>query len=472
MSRKPTTCDDCGMQPARRREGRWLGLAVAVALGVAALGGAATIHAADAAQVSSSSALATPEQRALESLALKLAKAPEVERARRAARAQFLADPTARLPAAQQTLNGALDEMVFNTITDVANSDTSQPRVQWVSLAAHRWFDVDVPGGRVGLDNPDNIYRSISIDGASRYRITGKLAPVPATQYSFLVYGSPPDEAERLKTIDTPVAGILDKDLKAEADGSFVITVDSEPANGRVNHLQIDGHATKILLRDTLGDWTKQAPGSVRIERVGGPAVQPLSEAELVRRAAAAIPADVAYWLKFNSGYIYQLPANRFARPVARGGGWGFMAQGHFDLAADEALIVTIDPLAAKYIGFQLGDPWLRSREYRHRTGSLNNSQARPNSDGSYTYAIAARDPGIHNWLDSDGLQQGTMLIRWQALTKKTDTAEGVIKQVQVLKLADLERLLPKDVARSTPEERKAQLQARLASYQSRLQAP
>lgn len=295
---------------------------------------------------------------------------------------------------------------------------------------------------------------------------------MPGVQYSLLVYGSPPDEETRLKNVDTPIAGLIGSELRTDADGSFVVTVDNEPANGRTNHLQTNRYANKILLRDTLGDWTRQSPGVLRVERVGGPALPSVSESELARRAAAAIPVDVAYWLKFNSGYIYQLSANRFAKPVARGGGWGFMAQGHFELGADEALVVTVDPLGAKYIGFQLGDPWLRSREYRHLNGSLNNTQAKPNSDGSFTYVIAARDPGIHNWLDTDGLQQGSMLIRWQALAKKVDNAEGVIKQVQLVKIADLDRLLPKDVARATPAERKAQLSTRLASYQSRLRTP
>lgn len=474
MSKKESACDACGVDDTWL-ERRVLGVVITLALGITALSTislvraeAATAAAANEATVQGS-ATATVDQRDMEKLALKLAKQPAVEQARREARKQFLADRAAGTAAGVRTLDGALDEMVFNTIADVANSDASQPRVQWVSAAEHSWFGLNVPGARLGLDNPDNIYRSVTIDGESIYRITGRLAKAPGIQYSFLVYGSAPDEAERLKTIDTPLAGLLDKDLKTEADGSFVITIDSEPANGRVNHLQTNRYASKLLLRDTLGDWTQQAPASVHIERVGGPVQPRVTEAELVRRAASAIPTDVTYWLKFNNGYIYQAPANKFAKPVARGGGWGFMAQGNFDLAADEALIVTIDPLAAKYIGFQLGDPWLRSREYRHKNGSLNNTQAKPNSDGSFTYVIAARDPGIYNWLDSDGLQQGSMLIRWQALAKKVDKAEGVIKQTQKVRIADLERLLPKDVARATPAEREAQLAARLASYQLRL---
>ena len=35
-----------------------------------------------------------------------------------------------------------------------------------------------------------------------------------------------------------------------------------------------------------------------------------------------------------------------------------------------------------------------------------------PNADGTYTYVIAARDPGVHNWIDTDGLREGILTLR------------------------------------------------------------
>jgi hypothetical protein len=55
------------------------------------------------------------------------------------------------------------------------------------------------------------------------------------------------------------------------ADGSFTITVDSTPADGRPNHLQLPSDATLIAARNTLSDWNTQVPMSLSIERVGGP---------------------------------------------------------------------------------------------------------------------------------------------------------------------------------------------------------
>ncbi len=46
------------------------------------------------------------------------------------------------------------------------------------------------------------------------------------------------------------------------------------------------------------------------------------------------------------------------------------------------------------------------------RTGSLNKVQSVPNDDGSYTYVISPVDPGVANWIDSDGLREGVLTLR------------------------------------------------------------
>jgi hypothetical protein len=68
------------------------------------------------------------------------------------------------------------------------------------------------------------------------------------------------------------------------------------------------------------------------------------------------------------------------------------------------------------------------SVEHVRDTGSLNNRQARPNKDGTYTYVIAARDPGVHNSLSTGGLHEGQVLIRWQAFQSATAKADGALR--------------------------------------------
>ena len=125
-------------------------------------------------------------------------------------------------------------------------------------------------------------------------------------------------------------------------------------------------------------------------------------------------------------------------------------ANGNFKIADDEALVVTLDPLGAKYVGFDLTNHWLVSLEHIRGTGSLNNEQAQRSPDGSITYVIAARDPGVYNWLSTSGFHTGNILIRWQALPESTTTADGAIQSVKVVKLNALSAALPADTQRVT----------------------
>jgi hypothetical protein len=154
-----------------------------------------------------------------------------------------------------------------------------------------------------------------------------------------------------------------------------------------------------------------------------------------------------------------------------RGGGWGFAANGNFKIADDEALVVTLDPLGAQYVGFDLTTPWLVSLEHVHGSGSLNNTQAQANPDGTITYVIAPKDPGVYNWLSTSGLHAGNILIRWQALPESVTSAERAVRSVQVVKLAGLSAALPSPARRVTVSERRQLAEERAANYARRYAA-
>jgi len=96
-------------------------------------------------------------------------------------------------------------------------------------------------------------------------------------------------------------------------------------------------------------------------------------------------------------------------------------------------------------------------RDYVNHTGSLNNFQAAANPDGSITYVIAARDPGVQNWLDTDGLHEGVMLLRWEMLRTTPDPIKAV-RDVKVVKLGDVAATLPFPTPNFTTEQRRNQI--------------
>ena len=72
----------------------------------------------------------------------------------------------------------------------------------------------------------------------------------------------------------------------------------------------------------------------------------------------------------------------------------------------------------AEYFTVPLSNIWGTTLDLVDRTGSLNKAQSVANEDGTYTYVISAPDPGVANWIDSDGLNEAIL-----------DVADGRIRR-------------------------------------------
>ncbi|MEE8165621.1 MAG: hypothetical protein V3T64_08630 [Myxococcota bacterium] len=55
------------------------------------------------------------------------------------------------------------------------NQDPLYPRVTTITRLGHKLGDLDVPGTRWGIDNPDSVYRVIPISGDEKYIIRGSV---------------------------------------------------------------------------------------------------------------------------------------------------------------------------------------------------------------------------------------------------------------------------------------------------------
>jgi hypothetical protein len=106
---------------------------------------------------------------------------------------------------------------------------------------------------------------------------------------------------------------------------------------------------------------------------------------------------------------------------------------GHFQLAADEGLLVTFKPADVPYWGISLTNYWFEAISYADHRSHLNNSTVQYQDDGSVRVIIASQDPGQANWIDTQGHLTGTMMLRWSRTNLPMPEIES-----QVVKLADL----------------------------------
>ena len=149
---------------------------------------------------------------------------------------------------------------------------------------------------------------------------------------------------------------------------------------------------------------------------------------------------------------------------------WGMTAPGKFEIADDEALVFTLQPQGARYLGVLITDPWMVSVDYSRRGSSLNNLQAWHNPDGSITYVVAARDPEVHNWLDTGGIHDGALLVRWELVEDTLDPTTAVV-DAKLVKLRNLSSALPFAMPSVSNAERKVLIARRYKHYLRRLHA-
>ncbi len=309
-----------------------------------------------------------------------------------------------------------------------------------------------------GGPNADNVYHHARIDAARRYRINGQMNScedwVLTIRRGFMhqpTWGT-------VHQVTAHALGI------AEGD-HFELILGGEPAGERWVPLP-DG-SVMATLREYYYDWRPLEPARMTIEclddDLDAPS-PPLGAGELAARLADAVTGiehSLRYWNEYLEGYRAAGVANTFAEPITVGKG---LADAHYafcfwDLADDDALVVTTTVPAARHWSFQLymlGT--FEPVDLLEHQSSLNQTQLGVDPDGLVRVVLAQRDPGVTNWLDAAGRRHGLM-------TYRTFWAGGApLPEVttEVVPLGELDRRLATS-ARSTPAERAATLAARRA---------
>lgn len=402
-------------------------------------------------------------------------------------------------------LDAAVNEYAMAAAFQQQILNSNQPTVVTQVAPPHTWGGALVPGSRILYDNPDTVYRFMGVNGASSYVITGSFDGDMPADTTFSVLTGLTGNTSYVLTKDQLVLG---------SDGrSFTITADSSPANGRPNHLQLTSDTTLIAARNTLSDWTNEQPMTLEITRVGGPPnslfsqlggfaipgigpavvnnpllttlvslVPPLPfDVPILRGTVTAV--IMALGIQRESTYMAVAttdPAtgelrqpNVLPNPSRNAEFLATQLQsaGYFQLADDEALVVTIDPGNANYFVVPVTNDWTITRDYWNEQTSLNISQATPNDDGTYTIVISKADPTVNgqhvaNWVSTGGLNQGTVSMRFQDLDLADPNTPTV--SAQKVALGQLDTVLPPGTTYLTDVGREAQLAERKAGFDAR----
>lgn len=288
---------------------------------------------------------------------------------------------------------------------------------------------------RQGLDNPDAVYFHAYLTDGAGYVVRGRRGTTADLSFQVMGGGYGPDGAP------PSLAAFDDRELDLADDGSFEIHLGPYAAGAKT-----------LIVREVFNDWETEERGTLWIERVGQPghAAVPLTAARLAQRyeiAAKLLTGSIRTWFAFPDFFQNKEPANTLTAPASTPGGLSSQRSsiGHYDLAADEALLVEVPECAdCSYQAIQIGSDWYASTDYETHQTSLTKAQAVTDPDGVMRFVVSEQPPGgapIANWLETTGHRTGPMMLRWQRLTRDLGPADG--PRVRVIRADEAPEVLP-----------------------------
>jgi hypothetical protein len=313
--------------------------------------------------------------------------------------------------------------------------------------------------------NPDTVYAFAPVDPAGVYRISGVKGTEAIAAITLRKGGAHLGQrcAARVGEIDFQA-------VEADAAGSFSFVLSGRrPERLSGQWFELHPEATCLMLRRVTKD-ASQRDGVCGIERLDRPRARLALSDGQVRERMANMARYTASQNEFLLSYLQRLRRLGAERGFVlddQSGYGGLIVQSHyfhmFSLGTDEALILESDlPGVCRYWSIQVISPFASTLDYVLHQSSLNDHQARIDSDGSVRMVLSLTDPGVPNWLDPGGWREGGVQWRWNEVDRSPEP------RVKKIKLSDLREHLPGDTPRMSPESRAASLSARADYYQQR----
>ena len=291
-----------------------------------------------------------------------------------------------------------------------------------IAACTHLAFDYDRdhpflqsgtgPFTKMGLDNPDTLYFGTRVQAGHEYVVTGRRGTT--TDLSFQLLGGEYTE----DNVPDSETAFDDRKLTIAAEGGFQWRF-TPAANAQ------------LVIREVYNDWSAQR-GMVAIARTdtAGTAPAPLTRDLIEKRWAVAgkqLVQRIKTWLQFPQWFYMNIPVNTMVAPRLTPGGLAtqYSSAGHFELAPEQALVITLPVTDAPYLGFQLGSMWYVSLDYINHQTSLNGTQAQADPDGKIRIVVSEQSPGVTNWVETLGHRKGFLQFRWQRVSRELTEADG-----------------------------------------------
>ncbi|MEO8723049.1 MAG: DUF1214 domain-containing protein [Sphingobium sp.] len=368
------------------------------------------------------------------------------------------ADPGRTLDEQTQVTQAMVWDLV-GELQSLANLDRDHPT--WTSLlnGASRRFNA----------NADATYAVAYIRGSGTYRVSGRRG---TTKMMYLQVGTGILGVGNLDR-HTMLGDLNIDDCEMSADGRFEVILSAERPEGYTGTwMQLDASRDDSFawVRQVSYDWLNEVDGQLSIQRIDRPIRKkdptPDEYASNLLFAASMVRDDMLAMFRMMNQQIEGVEVNRFVDVSESFGSAGIVGQaythGVIQVAEDEAWVAECTiPEGCPYWSVQLMDYAYSALDAMYMQSSLNGHTAIPDPDGVIRIVVCANDPGAANWLDTAGQKRVQIRFRWLA------TAAPAIA-TKVVRLEELDRVMPADTARVTATERQDALRKRAIGLQWR----
>jgi hypothetical protein len=285
-----------------------------------------------------------------------------------------------------------------------------------------RFRRIVTPTRKFTGDNADAIYYDAAVRGDRRYRVRGRIDG--AVYVSITIEAGAPGGRMGGRT-----AGVInDTQFDVGPDGRFELFLGGPPRPR--NWLALPPDADRITTRHYFEEERCAAADPTRHLALEIECLDPAVPAEAPNDAnVAAGLRRVANFVRARTvempppGKRVQPPfvsttPNAFPAPV-KPGDFGLAAadaaysMAPYVIGPDQALVMTARWPRCRCANVDLWNRHQQTYDYANRRVTLNRRQTKLDPDGSFRVVIAHRDPGVPNWLDTEGRPFGMVFWRF-----------------------------------------------------------
>jgi hypothetical protein len=293
------------------------------------------------------------------------------------------------------------------------------------------------PSRKFTGDNPDAIYWDAPVSSEHAYVVRGRMDG--AVYVSFTVEVDSADGSMARRT-----GGVInDTAFDVDAEGHFEIRFGGPPRPR--GWLGLEPGASRITTRhyyesleSAAADPRRNAALEIEVVGASGPPPPPsdASVAAGIRRAVRFVRSRTLEQPPMakneNLPPFVSLVPNRFPKPITPGE-FGLAAfdaaysMAPYVLAPDQALLISGRWPHCRCANVNLWNRHQQTYDYANRRVSLNRAQTRLDPDGSFRMVLAARDPSVPNWIDTEGWPFGIVFWRFMLPEGEIETPQASV---------------------------------------------